>query len=64
MPSDLQFCFVPPLPVSFMENNSVFGGRDLENELSEARYWVGEAESGGAYTQVGASVDEDRKCEE
>ena len=42
----------------------MFGGRDLENELSEARYWVGEAESGGAYTQVGASVDEDRKCEE
>ena len=51
------------MSASFAENGSEFGGRNLDKESNDVRYWVGGAESGGKYVQVGVSADEGRKYE-
>ena len=58
-----QLRLVPPVPVSFAENGSAFGERDLDKESNDVRYRVGGAGSGGIYVQVGVSADEGWKYE-
>lgn len=54
---------VPPVSVSFAESGSEFGGRDLDKESNDMRYWVGGAGSGEINVQVGVSAEEGRKYE-